>query len=280
MGLIFKLIDYLRFLNRRRIYKRQQQKPLKLSSNGFLFSGIQSYIDGTWEPGSTKVFKKLLDSVSVFVNVGAHHGYFCCIALKNSVETIAFEPEKSNCAMLRKHILANKFSNNFQLHEAAVGSQTSEMKFFGGGDTGTLVIPNPRAPKMQINSVKVVKMDDVIENKNQKTLFMIDAEGSELDVLEGASTILSGKMKHCFIIELWDPLSSDLLDNKSKNFTDVFRLMESKGYKGWKIDEDNGNVIEPMVNDTCTSNTSALSACFSNYLFIDANVTHESLFNK
>ena len=114
MGRIFKLIDHLRFLNRRRIYKRQELKPLTLSSNGFLFSGIQSYIDGTWEPGTTKVFKKLLDSVSVFVNVGAHHGYFCCVALKNSVETIAFEPEKSNCVMLRKHILANKFSNNFQ----------------------------------------------------------------------------------------------------------------------------------------------------------------------
>ena len=280
MGLIFNLIDNLRFFNRRRIYKRQQSKPLKISSNGFLFSGMQAYIDGTWEPGSTQAFKKLLDNVNVFVNVGAHHGYFCCIALKKCVETIAFEPAKSNCLMIKKHISANKFSDNFQLHEAAAGSRTSEMKFFGGGDTGTLVKPNPSAPRGQIDIVSVVKIDDIIENKDQKILFMIDAEGSELDVLEGAISIISGKIKHYFIIELWDPLLSDVLDVKNKNFTDVFRLMESKGYKGWKIDEGNGDVIEPMVNDPHTENLSAVPACFSNYLFMDANGSHEFLCNK
>ena len=277
MSLLFNLIDNLRFSNRRRIYKRQQRKPLKISSNGFLFSGMQAYINGAWEPGSTEVFKKLLDNVEVFVNVGAHHGYFCCIALKKCVETIAFEPAKSNCLMIKKHILANKFSDNFQLHEAAAGSKTSEMKFFGGGDTGTLLKPNSGAPRGQIDIVSVVKIDDIIENKNQKILFMIDAEGSELDVLEGAISIISGKIKHYFIIELWDPLLSDVVDAKSKNFTDVFRLMESKGYKGWKIDEENGNVIEPITNDKCASNKSAMSACFSNYLFLDANGSHEFL---
>lgn len=277
MSLLFNLIDNLRFSNRRRIYKRQQRKPLKISSNGFLFSGMQAYINGAWEPGSTEVFKKLLDNVEVFVNVGAHHGYFCCIALKKCVETIAFEPAKSNCLMIKKHILANKFSDNFQLHEAAAGSKTSEMKFFGGGDTGTLLKPNSGAPRGQIDIVSVVKIDDIIENKNQKILFMIDAEGSELDVLEGAISIISGKIKHYFIIELWDPLLSDVVDAKSKNFTDVFRLMESKGYKGWKIDEENGNVIEPITNDKCASNKSAMLACFSNYLFLDANGSHEFL---
>ena len=275
MGLIFKLIDHLRFLNRRRIYKRQEHKPLKLSSNGFLFSGIQSYIDGTWEPGTTKVFKKLLDSVSVFVNVGAHHGYFCCIALKNSVETIAFEPEKSNCVMLRKHILANKFSNNFQLHEAAVGSKTSEMQFFGGGDTGTLVVPNPRAPKAQINSVKVVKLDNIIKNKDQKILFLIDAEGFELNVLEGAIGILSSKIKHYFIIELWNPSSADALATKNENFTNVFSLMENNGYRGWRIDEDNGDITEFNIHDEYTINLSSVSGSFSNYLFSSKNETHD-----
>ena len=275
MGLIFKLIDHLRFLNRRRIYKRQEHKPLKLSSNGFLFSGIQSYIDGAWEPGTTKVFKKLLDSVSVFVNVGAHHGYFCCIALKNSVETIAFEPEKSNCVMLRKHILANKFSNNFQLHEAAVGSKTSEMQFFGGGDTGTLVVPNPRAPKAQINSVKVVKLDNIIKNKDQKILFLIDAEGFELNVLEGAIGILSSKIKHYFIIELWNPSSADALATKNENFTNVFSLMENNGYRGWRIDEDNGDIIEFNSHDENTRNLPSVSGSFSNYLFASKNETHD-----
>jgi len=70
------------------------------------------------------------------------------------------------------------------------------------------------------------------------------------------------------------------LDAKNKNFTDVFRLMESKGYKGWKIDEGNGDVIEPMVNDPHTENLSAVPACFSNYLFMDANGSHEFLCNK
>ena len=97
--------------------------------------------------------------------------------------------------------------------------------------------------------------------------------------MEGAISIISGKIKHYFIIELWDPLLSDVVDAKSKNFTDVFRLMESKGYKGWKIDEENGNVIEPITNDKCASNKSAMPACFSNYLFLDANGSHEFVCN-
>jgi len=280
MGLIFNLIDNLRFVNRRRLYRRQQSKPVRMSSNGFLFSGMQSYIDGTWEPGSTQVFKKLLDNVNIFVNVGAHHGYFCCIALEKCVDTIAFEPAKSNCLMIKKHITANKFSDNFQLHEAAAGSKTSEMKFFGGGDTGTLVKPNPAAPLSQIDIVSVVKLDDVIESKDQKIIFMIDTEGSELDVLKGAISIISGKIKHYFIIELWDPLSSDTLDTNGKNFSDVFEFMESEGYTGWRIDEKNGELFEPTFNDPQVGEPLADKACFSNYLFLHTNESHEFLFNN
>jgi FkbM family methyltransferase len=280
MSLIFDFIDNLRFYNRRRIYRRLQSKPVRMSYNGFLFSGIQSFIDGTWEPGSTQVFKNLLDNVNLFVNVGAHHGYYCCIALNKGVKTIAFEPDKSNCLMIEKHIKANEFGDNFQLHEAAAGSKTSEMKFFGGGDTGSLIKPNPAAPLSQIDTVSVVKLDDLIEPKDQKIIFMIDTEGSELDVLKGSMNIISGNIKHYFIIELWDPDVSDTLDANEKHFSDVFKLMEAAGYTGWGIDEEKGELFEPTVNNLQVRKLPSDKACFSNYLFVHANENHDFLFNK
>ena len=275
MSLISNLVGSLRLFNRRRLYKRFQSKPLEVSSNGFLFSGMKAYMNGTWEPGTTAVFEKLLVKVSSFVNVGAHHGYFCCIALKNGVSTVAFEPEKANCAMIRKHTAANGFDNNFRLFEAAVGSKTSEMKFFGGGDTGTLVKSNSDAPLAQINTVDVVKLDDIIKNKDQKLLFLIDVEGFEFNVLEGALSILSSKVKHYFIIELWDPVSSNASEAKNKNFIDVFSLMEKKGYRGWKIDETNGDIVEPEIRGQLLKNSLARSSSFSNYLFSGKTDTHE-----
>ena len=147
-----RLIDYIRLLNRRRVYCRLLNKPCDHHPDGFLYSGRGStMLTGGREPFQADLIKNLLDKVNVFVNIGAHHGYYVCLALNSSTNTIAYEPEPINISMIEKHVKANDFLSPFTLHPSAVGAEDGELTLFGGNSGGSLLTSNDRstAPKAQ-----------------------------------------------------------------------------------------------------------------------------------
>lgn len=261
------LMDRLRSFNRQRVYKRGLNKPFVSHPDGFMFSGRnQIMVKGGHEPFEAELVRKILQDVQVFVNIGAHHGYYSCLALSCNTDTIAYEPEASNILMLEKHIKANGFSNKFTLHPCAVGSQSSELVLYGGGSGGSLLPNTNLAPKSEQQTVSVVTLDDTLSLGNKKVLCLMDVEGFEHEALKGASKLLSNKVKPYWIIEV---LPCSPQGDLNAEFENVFELMRSHGYCAWAIDEG-ANQLAPFTSDEARKvKDGELKTNISNFLFTE-----------
>lgn len=260
------LKDRLRSLNRQRLYARDLNKPCSIHPDGFTFSGGDKVMaKGGHEPFESDLVRKILREVQVFVNIGAHHGYYSCLALSSNTETIAYEPEATNIMIIEKHIKANEFNDRFNLHTCAVGSQSSELVLYGGGDTGSL-LSNFNNIKYQQQTVSVVTLDDTLSLGKKKALCLIDVEGFEHEVLKGASKILSNKIKPYWIIEV---LRSNMRGEANTEFENVFELMQSHGYTAWGIDEG-ANQLVPFTSDiTLKLAAEGTKTSIRNFLFTE-----------
>ena len=264
LGLNLK--DRLRSLNRQRLYARGLNKPLTNHPDGFTFSGGDKVMTkGGHEPFESDLVRKILREVQLFVNIGAHHGYYSCLALSSNTETIAYEPEATNIMMIEKHIKANEFNDCFNLHTCAVGSQSGELVLYGGGDTGSL-LSNFSNIKYQQQTVSVVTLDDTLFLGNKKALCLIDVEGFEHEVLKGASKMLSNKIKPYWIMEI---LRTNIRGEANTEFENVFELMQSNGYTAWGIDEDTNQLV-PFTSDIAVKIAAGkMKTEISNFLFTE-----------
>lgn len=240
------ILDKVRLLNRRRNYNRWLQKPLLNHQEGFLFSGKKMFFDANgYEPFQTVLVKKLTEHISLFVNVGAHHGYYTCLALSKSIPTIAFEPHPFNCAMIKKHIDANLFSTSFTFFKAAVGASAKQLVFYGGGTGGSLKGNISLAPISEKQTVPVLSLNETIELNDLKALILVDVEGYESEVLKGATKLLENKNKPYWMIELTKPVIEEV---EGSGFLDVFSHMDMLGYEAWHIDEKIGKLTPVTTN--------------------------------
>ena len=263
-----KLIEYLRLLNRYRVYQRLLKKPCTKHPDGFFYSGRGTTMNsGAREAFETEIFKKILNEIKIFVNIGAHHGYYSCLALSKNIETIAYEPEATNIEMIKKHIAANNFLPAFELHAAAVGSMHGELTLFGGNSGGSLLQSNGhnRAPKAQQQKVKVVTLNKTLDLKNLKSLCLMDIEGFEYEALKGATEILSAENKPYWIVEVWPKDENGAVN---PNFAKVFSLMETFGYQAWGIDEHTKRLMDLPLKLAKLVEKGEVEIDFINFLFI------------
>ena len=262
MSFFLSIRDYLRTLNNERRARRLVSQQCRVINQGFLFSGRSQYFTAQgYEPHQTELVKRVLTEVDSFVNVGAHHGYYCCLALQRGKETIAFEPHPMNIVMLRKHIAANRFSEKFRLFEAAVGSSKGSLEFYGGGFTGSLLNTiHVDTPTHERQLVDVVTLDSALNIGTSKALILMDVEGYELEALKGASNLL--RQRHYWLVEI--------LSNHGSNYpySGVFDLMETNGYEAWGVDEVNQDFEKITLEKAIEIDSGKRKTAITNYLFI------------
>jgi FkbM family methyltransferase len=149
---------------------------------------------GTYEPSALRVIKSILRSDDVFVDVGAHAGYYTLVCARLAKKVIAFEPNSSNCKFLRFNVLINKLKNVIAVR-AAVSDFNGHAELYipkrGArtlSDQGTLVHEGKRSVE-----VPVVTLDTFFEHIDKPSVIKIDVEGAELNVIKGAlKTIVKG----------------------------------------------------------------------------------------
>ena len=95
-----------------------------MTSDGFLFSGRGLFFRSHWEAMERRLVSELLPGMDLFINFGANHGYYCCLAAKHGVRTLAFEPVAENCMVIARNMRANGWEGSCSLFPVAVSSYT------------------------------------------------------------------------------------------------------------------------------------------------------------
>jgi FkbM family methyltransferase len=180
----------------------------------------KAQMQGTYESDAVAFLESTLRSVDVFIDVGAHVGYYTLMGARLAKEVIAFEPNPSNYKFLRFNVFLNRL-NNVKAVGAAVSDFNGHAKLYlpkqgkrSLSDQGTLAYEGKDSVE-----VPVVMLDTFLERIDSQSVIKVDVEGAELNVIKGAlKTIAKGV--RLIIVEIH---SSDVKIS-------VIQLLQDLGY--------------------------------------------------
>ena len=211
----------------------------QLTSWGFKLAGNKSMAQGTFEPVETELVRKLLKDVDVLVNVGANVGYYCCHALSMGKSVIAFEPMERNLRYLCKNIKANGWSGA-EIFPIALSNHIGVLEIYGG-DTGASLVKGWAGIPESYKSLVPCSTMDIVLNKRlsgQKLLVLVDIEGAEKWMLEGANLMLTNDPKPIWMVEIVTKENQPYGVEINPNFLSTFQLFFKNGYQAYSADQN------------------------------------------
>ena len=162
---------------------------------------------GELERGTRVLIQEYLRPGDVYVDVGANvgmHTLAAARAMKGQGKIIAFEPFEPTMRMLEKSIWMNDFSSMTEIHQAAVSNITGHQQLFIGATSGhNSLFALEHSPNNAQGPVEVplVRLDGVITSGQRIDMIKIDAEGAELEVVEGGRTLIADNPDIALIVE-------------------------------------------------------------------------------
>lgn len=192
-----------------------------------------------WEPQTTKLLLHFSKGSKNVIIAGAYFGDQAIPVAVNMKDTgicHTFEPNKNNSDLIKENADLNGLTNVL-INNLALWNKSGEKLVFEGEDAlASTITANETAE----NVLHTITIDDyVAENKvGEINLLMIDVEGSEIKVLEGAKEMLR-KDRPVVVFEthsLYNDWSNGLENS------DSVKLMTGLGYEVFAVREFHQNI--------------------------------------
>ncbi|MEP6926019.1 MAG: FkbM family methyltransferase [Ginsengibacter sp.] len=192
-----------------------------------------------WEPQTTKLLLHFSKNAENVIIAGAYFGDQAIPVAYNVKETgvcHTFEPNKNNSGLIIENAQLNGLTNVL-INNLALWNMSNEKLVFEGQDA---LASTKAADTATENVLHTITIDDyVTQNKvGHINLLMIDVEGGEIKVLQGAKNILS-KHKPVVVFEthsLYNDWSNGLQNSDSVKFINDF------GYEVFAIRDFHQNI--------------------------------------
>jgi FkbM family methyltransferase len=164
---------------------------------------IANEVGAGYEPPTRDLVERVLRPGDLFVDVGAHWGFFTLQAATHpagKIEVIAFEPELMNAIVLTENVTRNKLSN-VTVVCAACGDESKLAPLIMNSTMGHSIYgADPRLENGPSRKwVSLITLDSALANLHirdaQRIIVKIDAEGFEPNIVFGATSLLrSGRV--------------------------------------------------------------------------------------
>lgn len=152
-----------------------------------------SYANGEPEPETLPILRSLLNSQTVFYDIGAHIGFYALFAAPVVQQVFAFEPDPDNAAMVHEVVARNALSN-VAIAECAICDTDGELSFerspglrMSGHIAGVGCDSSDTGERI---TVPAVTLDTFCRTHPRPDVMKIDTEGAEGAVLRGALEVL------------------------------------------------------------------------------------------
>jgi len=236
---------------------------------GFKFIGNKAMRKGMFQAEETEVIKNLLNKVDVLVNVGANIGYYCCIALSLDKSVVAFEPIALNLKYLLANIIVNNWRDKIEIFPLALSNKVGVIEIYGGGTGASLVKGWAGTPDQYVSLVPTSTMDIVLGSRFQdrRCLILVDIEGSEKLMLEGASSFLCAKLKPIWMVEISISEHQPKGVNINPNLYDTFQIFWDRGYETFTANTQCRQVYPDEVENILRTGKNTFVT--HNFLFIE-----------
>lgn len=209
---------------------------------------------GQWQPEVWSSIAPALSEGSVFLDVGAHIGYFSIKAARKVGSTgrvVSFDPNPEILKLLRDNVAANHTSNVI-VEPIACTDRDQMLTFYAvpTGNTGASSLARgnaePWSEATKPYQVRGRPIDDVVRELNLSRVdaIKVDVEGAEVSVLRGAIDTLK-RFHPKLIVEV----SAPQLANFQTTPAELVSLIRSAGYDYGRPLNPEGTDWEWMVGD-------------------------------
>jgi FkbM family methyltransferase len=239
----------------------------RLTPLGFKLIGNKLMEEGKFELEEVEIVKDKLREVDVFVNIGANIGYYCCIALSMGKKTIAFEPIEQNLRYLYKNVVANNW-DDIEIFPVALANKTGLTEIYGDGTGASLIKGWAGAPESRRRTAPVSTLDNILQHRlsGKRCFFLVDIEGAEQSMLEGATTQLTLSPKPTWMLEISIKEHQPEGVEINPNLQSTFDLFWKCGYKAYTCDRRFRCVTETDISNICSRGEDLLGV--HNFLFM------------
>ena len=199
--------------------------------------------DGSYEPETQRIFRKVLKEGDQCVVAGAHRGFFASLAASMvgpSGQVYAFEPELNNFMELVTN--TGEFGNVQRFNFALCDRDRMAPFFINKDNDGGHALFDVRCFKNnvltmadpQTYEVQVKRLDDVLgdEDMSRLKLCLFDVEGAEHSVLKGAINTITDNNVPYIICEINNPA----LEKCHTSQKELRSYMAMYGYKTYLIE--------------------------------------------
>lgn len=153
---------------------------------------IQSKISSSGEPYEYPMLRSMAERLNpgdlvldVGANIGNHTLYLAAIT---GCVVHSFEPNASLCNALKLSVQQNALSESVYVHNTGVGSVSGKAKF-ANEDSSNLGGQSLSLTADENADIEIIRLDDQSFDRRVSAI-KIDVEGMEIDVLEGASSLI------------------------------------------------------------------------------------------
>ena len=257
-------MSYRKARDRWMINEDPQETPM-----GFKFIGSKMMQNGEFEPEETQIVKDIVSTVDIVVNIGANIGYYCCIALSLDKYVIAFEPIKLNVHYLLKNIRANNWESNIEVYPIALSNKVGVIDIYGGGTGASLLKGWAGTPEQDVTLVPTSKLDNVLNSrlKDSRSFFIVDIEGAEQMLLEGASLILNMKPMPIWLMEISISQHQPKGISLNPNLLSTFQFFWNAGYEAWTANKQCRFISQKEIEELIKSGVDNINT--NNFLFFE-----------
>lgn len=247
----------------------QTFNPPKETLMGFKFSGNKLMQKGQFEPEETEIVIKIIPHVDIFINVGANIGYYCCLALTQRKYVIAFEPITLNLRYLLQNIKANGWESQIEIYPVALSNKVGAIEIYGGGTGASLIKGWASTPDQYVTLVPSLVLDTVLGRRfNGKRCFvLVDIEGAEKLMLEGASLIINMVPKPIWMVEISISEHQPKGVKINPNLLSTFHVFWNAGYEAWTANKKSRIVHSDEIEQIVRTGINTLDT--HNFLFLE-----------
>lgn len=235
------------------------------------------YEHSCYEEYTSSLVSAFAKRVGLFIDVGAHYGYFSLLVCNSNpaCDVIAFEPVPENFEILNRNLELNHYENATAINKA-VSNQEGQMRFnICAASDNCGFIEHPDAPRLRELEVDAITLKSILdENPEIPILIKIDTEGHEIEVLQGIQPTLQDRDDIRLIVE-YDPRC---LREAGHQPQDLIKFLAALQYEVFLVDDssmrcyralhgDNENRMHQLMKDEsanllCIKNNRSLGVVF------------------
>jgi FkbM family methyltransferase len=206
-------------------------------------------ISGWYEYDTVQLCKRLINTGMTAIDIGAHIGYYSRLFSKLVGQTgcvFAYEPSPENFSILQSNLrfLGRQNTTIFPLAVCAQGGKVP--LYISPGHSNHSLNPGFTEHESVID-VDATTLDAHLSTLNHPNIHFIkiDAEGSEIEILNGMTNTIKNNPSLAMIIEL-NPAGLRAAGHEPRN---LLELLASLGYIAREISIDN-QLLEPDLVET------------------------------